>query len=106
SGRGAQGVRRKGKPGIGSEPAAAPLQAASAEKPEPLTKQQLLELVVARVPNPRIGELLRDRGIDFQVDDDYVTTLRRAGANDPLITTLREASAKTAGVLVETAPNA
>ena len=51
-----------------------------AAKPPPLTKQQLLELVSGGVPNQRIAELLRDRGIDFQVDDDYVRTLRRAGA--------------------------
>ena len=105
-GRCAPGARSKVKAGIGWKPAAASLQAAGAEKPQPLTKQQLLELVVARVPNQRIAELLRDRGIDFQVDDDYVSTLRRAGANDQLITTLRAASAKTAEVLVETAPNA
>lgn len=105
-GRCTQGVRKTGKPGMGSEPAAASLQAPGAAKPEPLTMQQLLELVVARVPNQRILELLRDRGIDFQVDDDYVSTLRKAGANDQLIITLRAASAITAGVLVETAPNA
>ena len=106
SGRCAEGVRKTGKPGRGWEQEVASLQAASAEKPQPLTKQELLELVAARLPNQRIGELLRDRGIDFQVDDDYVSTLRRAGANDQLITTLRAASAKTAEVLVETAPNA
>ena len=104
SGRFAQGV--SGKPGIGSEPAAAPLQAPSAAETQPLTKQQLLELVVAHLPIQRIEELLRDRGIDFQIDDDYVSALRRAGANDPLLTIVREASAKTAGILVETSPNA
>jgi len=106
SGRCAQGVGKKGKPGMGWEQEAATLQPASAEKPQPLTKEELLELVAARLPIQRIGELLRARGIDFQVDDDYVSTLRRAGANDQLITTLREASAIKAGVLVETAPNA
>ena len=53
----AQGVSRKGK--LGWEQEAASLQAASAEKPQPLTKQEVLELVGARLPNQRIGELLR-----------------------------------------------
>ncbi|MGD1101801.1 MAG: SUMF1/EgtB/PvdO family nonheme iron enzyme [Terriglobia bacterium] len=106
SGRYAQGVVKTGKAGMGWEPAAPPWQAPGAVKPQPLTKQQLLELVVGGVPNQRAAELVRGRGIDFQVDDDYVRTLRQAGANDLLIGALRKASVTTAGVLVETAPNA
>ena len=106
SGSCARAARRKGKPGRGWEPEASPWQAPSAEKPEPLTKQQLMELVAAHVPNQRLMELLRDRGIDFPVDDEYVNTLRRAGAGEQLITALRAASAKTSEVLVETVPNA
>lgn len=99
-------MRNKGMFGRGCEPSAAPLQAPAAAKPLPLTKQELLELVAARLPNQRILELLRDRGIDFPVGDDYVSTLRKAGASDQVITALRAASAKTAELLVETAPNA
>ena len=101
-----QGVRTRGKPGTGWEPAAASLQAAGAVKPQPMTKQQLLELVVARIPNQRIMELLKDRGIDFQVDNDYASALRHAGANDLLIAAVRKASAATGEVTVGTAPNA
>lgn len=87
-------------------PEAASPQAPGAAKPLPLTKKELLELVVARLPIQRILGLLNDRGIDFQVDDDYLSTLRKAGANDQLIATVRAASTKTAELLVETAPNA
>ena len=80
-----QGVRMTGKPGFGAKPAGAWLQAAGAAKPQPLSKQQLLELIAGGVPTQRAAELVRDRGIDFQVDDDYVRTLRQAGANDHLI---------------------
>jgi len=106
SGSCAQGVRKAGKLGIGAEPAAASGQAAGAVKPQPLSKKQLLELVAGGVPNERAAELVRDRGIDFQVDDDYVRTLRRAGANNLLITVLRKASVTTGAVRVESAPNA
>ncbi len=106
SGSGCHVVRKAGWRGIGTEPSAAPSQAAGAVKPEPLTSQQLLELVSAHLTNQRIAELLKARGIDFEVDDNYVRTLRKAGANDQLIILLREASKKTAEVAVGTAPNA
>ncbi len=106
SGRCAQGVGRMAKPGIGPEPAAASLQAPGAVKPEPLSKKQLLELIAGGVPYQRITELLRERGIDFQVDDDFVTAVRQAGANDQLIAVLRKTSVAMEGITVETEPGA
>ena len=91
---------------IGAEPAAASLQAAAAAKPQPLTKQELLQLVAAQLPNQRIAELLRNLGIDFQPDDAYLSSLRRAGANDQIITLVREASVTTGALTVQTVPNA
>jgi formylglycine-generating enzyme required for sulfatase activity len=50
---------------------------------------------------------VKQHGVDFQVDDQYLDTLRLAGADDTLIAALREASAAaTAQVVVETSPNA
>src|ERR1039458_5559183 len=106
SGSRSQIVRLAGLRGLGVEPAAAPLQAAGAEKPQPLTKQQLLDLMTGGVANQRAMELVRDRGIDFQADEDYIRTLRRAGANDVLISVLRKKSAPMEGITVETEPNA
>ncbi len=81
-------------------------QAGSTEKTEPLNKQQLLELIVGGVPNERIEELVHNRGIDFEVDDDYVRTMEKAGANNALIAELRQASVTLGGLLIETSPNA
>ena len=99
-------VRKTGFRGPGVEPATASLQAAGAEKLQPLSKQQLLDLITEGVSNQRAMELIRDRGIDFQADEDYIRTLRRAGANDLLINALRKKSVPIEGITVETEPNA
>jgi formylglycine-generating enzyme required for sulfatase activity len=106
SGSCSHAARMRGMRGFAIEPLAAPLQAAGVEKPQPLSKQQLLDLITGGVANQRAMELVRDRGIDFQVDEDYIRTLRRAGANDLLIAALRKKSAPTEGITVETEPNA
>lgn len=90
----------------GGKNQAAPMQAASAANSQPLTQKQVLELIAAHVPHPRIAELLRERGVNFQVDDAYISQLRTAGATEPLIVAVRDASTRTAGILVETTPNA
>jgi formylglycine-generating enzyme required for sulfatase activity len=105
SGKRFQPLRKEGKPG-GWEHMAATMQAANAAKSEPLTKQQLQEMITGGVPNQRAIELIRARGIDFEVDDDYVRSLQKAGANATLLAELRKAKVATGGVLVETAPNA
>ncbi len=81
-------------------------QAAGAEKLPPLSKQQLLDLVSAGVSSQRAAELIRDRGIDFQADDDYIRTLQRDGATDVLISALRKISVPMEGITVETDPDA
>ncbi|HXW13631.1 MAG TPA: SUMF1/EgtB/PvdO family nonheme iron enzyme, partial [Terriglobia bacterium] len=101
-----QKVSKNNMRGIGAEPAAASLQAATAAKSEPMTKQELLQLVAAHLSNQRIAELLRNLGIDFQPDDAYLSSLRRAGANEQLITLVREASVTTGALTVQTVPNA
>jgi sulfatase modifying factor 1 len=72
-----------------------------------LSKQQLLELLSGGVPNQRAAELVKERGIDFEVDDNYVRALSKAGANKALITAVQEASsaAKTQ-LVVGTSPGA
>ena len=72
----------------------------------PLTQQQLLELIAGGVTNQRAAELIRDRGIDFEVDDSFLRALRKAGANDQLIALLRKTSVPMEGITVETEPNA
>jgi sulfatase modifying factor 1 len=55
----------------------------------PLTKDQVMGLLKAQMDNAELAKLLRERGIDFEVTDDYVQALRKAGAQDALIEALR-----------------
>ena len=76
-------------------------------KPQPLTRDQVLHLVAGGVPSERAAVLVKQRGIDFLADEQYLEMLRLAGANDTLIAAVREASAAaTAQLVVETSPNA
>jgi hypothetical protein len=83
------------------------IQALREVKPEPLTREQVGKLVAGGVPSERAVMLVKQYGIDFVTDDEYLQTLRVAGADDALIASLREASEAVAGVLlIKTSPNA
>jgi hypothetical protein len=83
------------------------IQALRAARPTPLTKDQVLKIVAGHVPIERAVVLVTQRGIDFLADEEYLNTLRLAGADDTLITAVREASAAvTAELVVATSPNA
>jgi formylglycine-generating enzyme required for sulfatase activity len=69
-------------------------------KPKPLTREQVGELVAGGVPSERAVTLVKQRGIDFLTDEEYVKTLRLAGGDDTLITALCEASAAAIAELV------
>jgi formylglycine-generating enzyme required for sulfatase activity len=72
-----------------------------------LTKDQVLHLVAGGVPSPRAAESVTRRGIDFLVDDPYLSTLRLAGADDTLIAALGEANkAVTPALAVATSADA
>ncbi len=68
------------------------IQAIREVKPKPLTQDQVGKLVAGGVPSQRAAALVKQRGIDFQVGDRYLDTLRVAGADDTLIAALREAN--------------
>jgi formylglycine-generating enzyme required for sulfatase activity len=83
------------------------IQALRAVHPKALTREQVGKLVAGGVPSERAAALVNRRGIDFQADEEYLNTLRLAGADDTLIAALREANARaTAQLVVLTAPNA
>jgi formylglycine-generating enzyme required for sulfatase activity len=83
------------------------IQALRAVRPKPLTQEQVLQLVVGHVPSEHAAALVKQRDIDFLPDEEYLKTLRLAGANDTLIAALREASAAASlQLVVETLPNA
>jgi formylglycine-generating enzyme required for sulfatase activity len=83
------------------------IAALHALKPQPLTKEQVLHLVAGGVPSERAAALVKQRGIDFLADEQYLEMLRLAGANDTVLAAVREAgAAATAPLVVETSPNA
>jgi sulfatase modifying factor 1 len=69
------------------------IQALRAARPRPLNKEQVLQLLAGHVPSERTATLVKQRGIDFLPDEEYLRTLRLAGADDALIAALREAAA-------------
>jgi formylglycine-generating enzyme required for sulfatase activity len=83
------------------------LRAIREVKPKPLTQEQIGKLVAGGVPSQRAAALLKQHGIDFVADEEYLDTLRAAGATDEVIAALREASAAVwAELAVVTSPNA
>ena len=83
------------------------IQALRAARPQPLTRDQVGKLVAGTVPSERAATLVTERGVDFLADEQYIEMLRLAGANDMLISAVREANAAaTAQLVVETSPNA
>jgi formylglycine-generating enzyme required for sulfatase activity len=82
-------------------------QALREVKPQPLTREQVGKLVAGGIPSQRAAALVKEHGIDFLPDEEYLKTLRLAGGDDTLIAALREASkALTAELAVTTLPNA
>ena len=83
------------------------IRALRACRPRPLTRDQVLELVAGHIPGQRATNLVRQRGIDFSPDEEYLQTLRVAGAEDALLDALRVAGAAVKGTLqVVTSPAA
>jgi hypothetical protein len=83
------------------------IQALHAVKPQPLNKEQVLQLLAGGVPLQRAAALVNQRGVNFLADDAYLDMLRLAGADDALLRAVREAGAAASGNLaVVTSPNA
>ena len=71
-------------------------------RPKPLGKDQLLSLVAGGVPNPRLRSLVERQGINFKPNDEYLESLRIAGADDALIKAVRAAKRPPEFVLART----
>ena len=83
------------------------IQALREVKPRPLSAEQVGKLVAGGVAPERAAMLVKQHGIDFVADEQYLQTLRLAGADDALIAAVREASkAVTAELVVATSPEA
>jgi formylglycine-generating enzyme required for sulfatase activity len=60
---------------------------------KPLSQQQVMELITGSVPSPRVAELIQENGIDFEPTEEYMASLREAGAEPVVIDALRAADA-------------
>jgi formylglycine-generating enzyme required for sulfatase activity len=83
------------------------IRALHAVKPQPLTKDQVLQLVAGGVASQRATALVTQRGIDFLPDEQYLDMLHTAGGDDTLLAAVREAgNAATGKLVVVTSPDA
>ena len=74
---------------------------ALAQKGGKFSETDVVKLLKGAVPPDRVAVLAKNRGISFQVTDDVERLLREAGANDNLVSTLKQLAPKlSAPVLV------
>jgi hypothetical protein len=60
--------------------------------PRALSKQEIVSLLQGSVPNARIEQLVKDRGIKFAPTDDDLNDIRAAGGNEELIQVIKQAT--------------
>ncbi len=65
------------------------IDALRAAVPRPFSKDELLQQLTARVDQDWIAQKVRQRGIDFEPGNENLQALRRAGAQAPLLETVR-----------------
>ncbi len=70
--------------------------------PKPLGSDQLLGLLTSGVADERVASLVKRRGINFSPSEEYLETLRIAGADEAVIRVVREAKRPPEFVLVHT----
>jgi hypothetical protein len=75
-------------PTVGPETPPAP---AVSSDSVPLQKDEILQMLQNGLPSEQVADLVEESGIDFEPTEDYYKTLRKAGADDALIGSLRKA---------------
>ena len=58
---------------------------------KPLNQVQVFALLAGQVTRPRVAMLVKERGIDFEPNQDYLADVRLAGGEDELISALKSA---------------
>jgi hypothetical protein len=66
---------------------------AAPPNPRALGKQDIISLLQGGVPNSRIVELVKDRGLKFSPTADDLNDIRAAGGNDEMIQAIQQAAA-------------
>src|SRR5664280_1917724 len=72
--------------------------------PKPFTKDDVVKLLAGNVPVKRVGRLVRERGIDFQITPQTENELRSAGADEGLLLTLKQLAPNPPTLVVITTP--
>ena len=106
---GAQIVTKRGLDFAPTEEYVGTLKTAGAKDPflkavrdkMPINQVQIVAELAAESPTQRITTLVKARGVDFNVKDDYLQQVRAAGGDDALV-----AAVKGASVLLPDSPNA
>lgn len=70
--------------------------------PKPLTEDQVLALVAQGVPNGRVATLVTLRGIEKKPSEEYLESLRIAGADATLLDALRKVRFTSGKIVVKT----
>jgi formylglycine-generating enzyme required for sulfatase activity len=73
---------------------ARPLPARASSEQKPWTKEQIRDLVEAGMDSAQLAKKIEQAGIDFEPSEDYLEGLRKEGAQEVVIQTLRNASPK------------
>jgi hypothetical protein len=58
---------------------------------KPLNQVQIFALLAGQVTSPRVAMLVRESGIDFEPNEDYLADVRLAGGDDESISALKSA---------------
>jgi hypothetical protein len=66
-----------------------PRLAVSQQAAKPMSKDQIMSVVTAGMDNAELAKKIEERGIDFDLTDDYLQALRKAGAQEVVIKALR-----------------
>jgi hypothetical protein len=74
----------------------------TSNEPKPLTEADVINLLKDEVPPSRVGEIARERKIDFQITAEADRKIRLAGGDGDLIRILRQLAAKGFGFLFVT----
>jgi WD40 repeat protein len=76
------------------------LKALREAAPKPLGEAQILNLLGGGVNSARVAALVSRRGLNFKPNDEYLDTLRVAGADDTVVKAIREAKRPPAFILI------
>ena len=88
------------------------MRTSAAQNGKSLNEQEVLELLEGGVPSGRVGEIVDDRGIDFDFTPDIEQKVRDAGGADDVVAALKRASQRraaseqprTGGLVIKTTP--